>query len=121
MIIKNNSRTGLRSLGMTEMIPHVTPTRKTFVGPLLEEALKLDSSTPQEAGSLPSLRLIKCPRAIGRASGVFYDVPLALLGETDLIHAGQRVRYDLLDNFSQKKKRTYKGLERLFEPPKKTS
>lgn len=119
MIIKNNSVIANHSLGMTSMTPHITPTRRTFVGPLLEEPL-VCIKTPRGA-SPRTLRVTRCPRAIGRASGVFYDVPLALLGETDLIHAGQRVRYNVKVEESKGSGAKIRGLERLFEERNKVT
>lgn len=87
MTIKNNCVIARNSLGMISPTRHVTPTLKGFVGPLYEEEVCI--MTPRD-GSPRSLKLSKCPRAVAFASGVFYDVPVAYLGETHLIHAGQR-------------------------------
>mgnify|MGYP006919307152 CR=1 FL=1 len=73
MIIKNNCRTGLRSLGMTETTRRNILTRPGFVGPL--EVLERVGTTDSTDESFPSLSVTKCPRATGHGGGYTYYAP----------------------------------------------
>lgn len=72
MIIKNNCVIGRNSLGMISPTPIITPIRKTFVGPLLEE--EVCTPTPRE-GSPRISRVIRCPQGVGHG-GPAYWVPV---------------------------------------------
>lgn len=85
MIIKNNCVIGQNSLGMISPIPIITPTRRSFVGPLLEEE---DTSATRQGGSLPARRVIKCPKAVGHGGPYTYHVPVedACYQEPNAVH-----------------------------------